>query len=414
MTRVTACLACGAATPTTVLSLGTTPLANRYLTEAQLQEPEPTFPLELLFCSACGLVQLSEHVDPGLLFGHYLYLTGMSATMAAHHQELAASLQQQLRLTARDLVVDVASNDGSLLGHFQRHGVRTLGVEPAANLAEVSRAAGIATECVFFGERAALSLRNRHGPARLLTANNVLAHVSDLGGFLRGVRTMIEPHGTASIEVPYLVPMLQKLEYDTIYHEHLSYFSVRALTAAFERAGLAITALVSLPIHGGTIRVLARAGDSHGADVAAARAAEQQNGLEQIETYRQFADRVAGNRTALRALLQGLHKKGARIAAYGAPAKGNTLLNYCGIGTDLIEYTVDKSPLKAGRWTPGMHLPIRPQPFLAQDRPDYTLILPWNLTDEIVQQEASYRRQGGRFLVPLPVPHILPEPHILP
>ena len=408
MASVTACLSCGARAPEPVLSLGLSPLANRYLTAAELAQPEPRFPLELLFCSGCGLLQLSEHVDPEVLFGHYLYLTGMSATMARHHEELAQSHGQRLGLAARDLVVDVASNDGSLLGHFARLGVRTLGVEPARNLAERSRAAGIATECVFFGEHAAVTLRHRHGMARLLTANNVLAHVPDLGGFLRGVRTLIEPDGVASIEVPYLVPMLHKLEYDTIYHEHLSYFSVRALASAFERAGLAIFDLVSLPIHGGTVRVLARAGSSHGTPVVHARAFERQNGLEDPATYHGFARRVAGNRDALLALLRDLRRQGARIAAYGAPAKGNTLLNYCGIGTDLVEYTVDKSPLKAGRFTPGMHLPIKPQPFLEQDRPDYCLILPWNLTDEIVAQEAGYRRKGGRFLVPIPEPRILP------
>ncbi|MEO6593158.1 MAG: class I SAM-dependent methyltransferase [Planctomycetota bacterium] len=408
MVRVTTCLSCGASKPMLVLSLGSTPLANRYVNEAQLVEPEPTFPLELQFCSSCGLVQLSEHVDPEVLFGHYLYLTGMSATMARHHEALAAGHVQQFGLTQRDLVVDVASNDGSLLGCFQRRSVRTLGIEPAVNLAEVSRAAGIATECVFFGEHSARLLRERHGKARLLTANNVLAHVPDLTGFLRGVRCLIEPDGKASIEVPYLVPMLEKLEYDTIYHEHLSYFSVRALASAFAAAGLAIFDVVSLPIHGGTIRVLAKVGSEHGTSVAAAISRERQNGLERVETYLQFAQRVAENRTALRAMLVDLRGQGARIAAYGAPAKGNTLLNYNDIGTDLVEYTVDKSPLKVGRWTPGKHLPIRPQPFLEQDRPDYTLILPWNLTDEIVQQEAGYRRHGGRFLVPIPEPRILP------
>jgi SAM-dependent methyltransferase len=404
---VVACLACGAPRPPRVLSLGATPLANRYLTEAQLGEPEPSFPLELLFCTSCGLVQLSQHVDPELLFGHYLYLTGMSATMARHHEELAAGHLAREQLGPADLVVDVASNDGSLLGHFQRRGVRVLGIEPARNLAERSRAAGIPTEPVFFGAAAATELRGRHGPARLLTANNVLAHVPDLTGFLRGVRTLIEPGGVASIEVPYLVPMLQKLEYDTIYHEHLSYFSVRALAGAFERAGLMIFDLVSLPIHGGTVRVLARPGERHGVAVTHARAFEKQNGLESVDTYLQFARRVADNRTALLALLRDLRREGARIAAYGAPAKGNTLLNFCGIGPDLVEYTVDKSPLKAGRFTPGMRLPIRPQPFLEQDRPDFALILPWNQTDEIVQQEAGYRRKGGRFLVPIPEPRIL-------
>ena len=402
MAKIAACHACDAANPTLVLSLGKTPLANRYLTEEQLAEPEPSYPLELLYCAACGLVQLSEHVDPQVLFGHYLYLTGMSATMARHHDELAAERVQTQQLSTDDLVVDVASNDGSLLRAFQQYGVRTVGIEPAQNLAATSRAAGIATECLFFGDETAKDLRQRHGMARLLTANNVLAHVPDLRGFLRGVRTMIAPDGVASIEVPYLLPMLQKLEYDTIYHEHLSYFSVRALAAACETAGLWIDEVVPRPIHGGTIRVLARAFGSgqrpHGDAVGLFVEQESAHGLDRVETYFDFARRVADNRDRLRALLSELRSRGARIAAYGAPAKGNTLLNYCGIGTDLVEYTVDKNPLKVGRYLPGSHLPIHPQPRLEQDQPDYALILPWNLTDEIAAQRRGLSTR--RWAVP--------------
>lgn len=403
----TACLACMEPLPAPVVSLGATPLANRYLTAAQLAAPEQRFPLELVLCAACGLVQLSHRVDPQQLFGEYAYLTGMSATMARHHERLVRDLGARVGLGADDLVVDVASNDGSLLQCFKNRGVRTLGVEPAQNLAAMSRTAGIATECLFFGAESAIGLRDRHGPVRLVTANNVLAHVPDLLGFLRGVHTLLAADGVASFEVPYLLPMLQHLEYDTIYHEHLSYFSVAALAHALGRAGLAAFAVEHLPVHGGTIRVLARRGERHGAEVDAAIAAERPHGLDRTATWQAFAARVADNRRDLRALLERLRSGGRRVAAYGAPAKGNTLLNYCGVGPDLVEYTVDRNPLKVGRFTPGMHLPIRPQPFLAQDRPDHALILPWNLTDEIVQQEAEYVRAGGRFVVPIPMPRVL-------
>ncbi len=401
------CLSCGAKSPPLVLSLGVTPLANSFVAPENAAKPEAAFPLELVFCERCHLVQLSERVDPEILFRDYVYLTGTSSTMTRHHEELADHHRARFGLGATDLVVDIASNDGSLLTSFQKRGVRVLGVEPATNLAKVAQERGIPTENVFFGGDVAVDLRRRHGPAAVVCANNVLAHVPDLLGFLRGCRTLTEPAGVVSIEVPYLLPLLDKLEYDTIYHEHLSYFSVLALADAFGRAGLGIFDVQYHAVHGGTIRVLARAGSGHGPVVATMTQGERARGLDRRDTYLEFARRVEGNRTALVALLRDLRRQGKRIAAYGAPAKGNTLLNYCRIGTDLVEYTVDRNPLKVGKLTPGMHLPVRPRETLEQDRPDFALILPWNLTDEIMEQEAGYRRLGGRFLVPIPEPKIL-------
>ncbi len=407
MTRVESCLSCGAPRPVPVLSLGDSPLANRFLTGPDPDPTEPVFPLELVFCEACGLVQLSEHVDPEVLFRDYIYVTGTSSTMERHHRDLAQSHVSRFGLKGGDLVVDVASNDGSLLKCFQPYGVRVLGVEPARNLARIANEAGVPTLDVFFGAGSAEDIRRSHGPARHVSANNVMAHVPDLNGFLEGMRILTEPHGVVSIEAPYLGPMLDGLEYDTVYHEHLSYFSVRPVAAAFARHGLGIVDLVRLPIHGGTMRYVAKPGVPHGPVVEALLAEERAKGFEDVGTYLAFAKRVAENRRALREFLAGLKAEGRVVAAYGAPAKGNTLLNYCGIGTDLVSFCVDRNPFKVGKYTPGMRIPVLPVGELLNRRPDAVLILPWNLTEEIVRQEAEYVRRGGRFFTPLPEPRFV-------
>ena len=407
MSRSHACLSCGSSALELVLDLGRTPLANSNLRAEDLGKPEPSYPLELLFCLECGLLQLSELVPPEILFSSYVYVTGTSSTMVAHLRAFADAAIRRFDLGARDLVVEIASNDGTLLEAFVQRGVRGLGVEPAANLVELARNRGVESVARFFSEPLARELRAERGPAALVCGNNVLAHVPDLPGVLAGCRILTEPAGVVSIEVPYLVPMLERLEYDTIYHEHLSYFSVRALAGAFARAGLAIFDVQELPVHGGSLRILARAGVRHGEVAEGFVRREEERGLEELETYRAFARAVEKNRRDLVALLRSLRAAKKRVAAYGAPAKGNTLLNTCGIGTDLVEYTVDKNPLKVGSYTPGMHLPIRPVPFLAQDRPDHALILPWNIAAEIVEQERAYRAKGGSFLVPIPEPMIL-------
>jgi SAM-dependent methyltransferase len=390
-----------------VLSLGSTPLANAFVEPGRASEPEPRYPLELVFCAGCALVQLSERVDPAILFRDYVYMTGTSSTMARHHQALAGGHVARLSLGDESLVVDIASNDGSLLKSFAAKGVRTLGIEPASNLARIARAAGIDTIDRFFDVECALSVVADFGHADLVCANNVLAHVPDLTGFLKGCRHLLGADGVLSVEVPYLVPLLENLEYDTIYHEHLSYFSVLALRAAFARAGLAIFDLEHLPIHGGTVRVLARPGQAWGAVVDETCARERERGLDRAATFLQFAARVARNRAELRALLESLRKQGRKVAAYGAPAKGNTLLNTCGIGPDLVEYTVDRNPLKIGKLTPGMRIPVMPRERLDTHPPDYLLILPWNLTDEIMEQEAAFRKKGGRFVIPIPEPRVV-------
>jgi SAM-dependent methyltransferase len=403
----TRCLSCGGLDLRRVLSLGATPLANSFVDPGRAAEPEARYPLELVFCAGCALLQLSERVDPAILFRDYVYMTGTSSTMARHHESLASAHVARLSLGEESLVVDIASNDGSLLKAFAGKGVRTLGIEPAANLARVARDAGIDTIDRFFDVDCALSVVADFGHADLVCANNVLAHVPDLGGFLKGCRLLLGTSGVLSVEVPWLAPLVENLEYDTIYHEHLSYFSVLALRAAFSRAGLAIFDLEHLPVHGGTVRVLARPGQSFGAIVDETCALERQRGLDRAATFLEFAARVERSRAELRALLKSLKKQGRRVAAYGAPAKGNTLLNTCGIGPDLVEYTVDRNPLKVGKLTPGMRIPVMSRDRLDADPPDYLLILPWNLTDEIMQQESEFRRKGGRFVIPIPEPRVV-------
>ncbi|HYC79131.1 MAG TPA: class I SAM-dependent methyltransferase [Planctomycetota bacterium] len=407
MTRVRHCLSCGAAGLAPALSLGEQPLANRFLDAAGLDAPEPRFPLELVWCGGCGLLQLSVHVDPEILFRDYIYVTGTSSTMERHHRALVDAHIARFGLKAGDLAVDVASNDGSLLRIFKERGLRVLGVEPARNLARAAEASGVPTVDRFFGAETARDVRREHGPARHVSANNVMAHVPDLNGFLEGLRILAEPDGVVSVEAPYLAPMLERLEYDTVYHEHLSYFAVRPVAAAFARHGLGLIDLVPTPVHGGTMRYVARPGVAHAPVVDDAIARERAAGFERLETYLEFARRVAGNRDALRGSLVDLKARGRAVAAYGAPAKGNTLLNYCGIGTDLVAFCVDRNPLKVGKYTPGMRIPVLPVEELRRRRPDVALVLPWNLTDEIVAQESAYRAAGGRFMVPVPEPKLL-------
>jgi novobiocin biosynthesis protein NovU/D-mycarose 3-C-methyltransferase len=406
----TTCRGCGGRDLEQILSLGPSPLANAFLRSTDEFAGERRYPLDLFFCGQCSLLQLLHVVDPDILFRHYLYVTGTSTTMAAHNRAYAQTVADLLRLQPADLVAEVASNDGSLLKCFQQHGVRTVGIEPAGNLSASASAAGIETLNEFFTLAVATKVRAERGAARVVAANNVLAHVDDPVDFLSGCRELLADDGLVTIEVPYVGALLDRLEYDTVYHEHLSYFSVRSLLWLCDRVGLSVVRIDRVPVHGGSLRLyLSRSAAGHAPEVRALEAEERQAGVTEVARYRRFAHDVEAGRAELVGLLQRLTGEGKRVAGYGAPAKGNTLLNYCGIDTRLLPYTVDKNPLKVGLFTPGTHIPVRDVATLSNGAspPDYVLILAWNFAEEIMDQQRAHRDRGGRFILPVPRPQVV-------
>jgi SAM-dependent methyltransferase len=403
--RIEGCRACGSDRLTPVLSLGRTPLANALLTAERLAGPEATYPLELVFCGGCSLVQITETVPPEQLFGEYFYFSSFSDTMVGHARALVERLVAERGLGPESLAAEVASNDGYLLQFYRHAGVPVLGVEPAANIARVAEERGIPTVCEFFGAEVAARLAGEGRRADVVHANNVLAHVADLNGVVEGFRRILKPGGTTSIEVPYVRDMVDGTEFDTIYHEHLCYFSLTALDRLFRRHGLTIWNVERLPIHGGSLRVFATPAESAPEPAAAVRAllAEEQGwGVDSPGFYLGFADRVQRLREELCGVVAELRAQGRTIAAYGASAKGSTLLNYFGIGRETLSFVADRSTVKQGHFTPGTHLPIRAPEALLEEQPDYVLLLTWNFADEILRQQAEYRRRGGRFIVPIP------------
>jgi SAM-dependent methyltransferase len=387
-----------------VLDLGRVPLANALLTAQQLQEQEDRFPLELYFCPQCALVQIGETVPPARLFRDYAYASSFSDTMVEHARGLVATLIGRRGLGPASLVIEVASSDGYLLQFYKQRGIPVLGIEPAANIAELAIATkGIPTLVEFFDEELARRLAAEGRLADVIHAHNVFAHVPDPNRFVGGVKQVLKPDGVAVVEAPYVRDLIATLEFDTIYHEHFSYYSLSAVEALCRRHGLVISDVELVPIHGGSLRLfMAHAGSPASARVGELLAKEKSEGLLSFDYYRDFGDRVSRLKQQLLALLHQLQEQGHRIAAYGASAKGSTLMNAFGIDRRLVEFVVDRSHLKQGRYTPGNHLPILPPEALLERRPDYVLLLTWNFAAEILAQQAEFRRGGGKFIVPVP------------
>jgi len=397
------CRSCGATSLPLILSLGRMPLANALLSAPQLDEPEDRYPLDLVFCQDCTLVQITETVPPTRLFSEYAYFSSYSDTMLAHARGLVERVIAERRLDEGSLAIEIASNDGYLLQYYRQAGVPVLGIEPAANTARVAEERGVRTLVTFFGDAVAAHLCADGVHADVVHAHNVLGHVPDLPGVARGIRAILKPDGRAIVEVPYVRELIDKREFDTIYHEHLSYFSLTALVRLFARHGLAVVDVETLRIHGGSLRVtLAHDGAPAAASVARLLEEEERDGLTGIAYYQRFAQAVQELSGSLTRLLSDLRGQQRRLAAYGAAAKGTTLLNYCGIGRDLLDFVVDRSPHKQGRFMPGVRLPIVAPSRLLDERPDYVLLLTWNFADEILAQQAEFRRGGGRFIVPVP------------
>jgi SAM-dependent methyltransferase len=401
--RISACRSCGSPDLHLALSLGAMPLANALPAPEQLAQPDARYPLDLVFCPRCTLVQITETVPPETLFREYLYFSSYSETMLQHARALAARCIEARSLDARSLVVELGSNDGYLLQYFAGQGIPVLGIEPARNVAAVANARGIRTLGEFFGTRVAEALRQER-PADLLVANNVLAHVADHHDVLEGIRLLLDDDGVAVIEVPYVKDMIDRCEFDTIYHEHLCYFSGTALARLLEPHRLIIADVQRIPVHGGSLRITAAHQDRAlpSPAVQALLADEAAWGVHRLATYSALGEKASSVRASLRALVSSLKQDGRRLAAYGAAAKATVMLNYCGIGREILDFVVDRSPHKQGRFVPGVRVPIAPPARLLADRPDYTLLLAWNLTDEVLEQETSYRHAGGRFIVPIP------------
>ena len=406
----TACRACGEEKLRPFIALGPTPLANSFLKSPAEFDSELFYPLDVYFCEECSLVQLTDVVDPRILFGNYIYVTGTANTIVSHNQQYAETVVDFLGLHGDDLVIEVASNNGRLLGCFRERGVRTLGIEPAENIAAMANADGIETVNKFFNSATANEILREYGSARAVIGNNVLAHVDDTQDFLKGCRALISDDGLVIIEVPYLVDFVELVEFDTVYHEHLCYFSVTSLMRLCDAVDLSIIRVDRVSIHGGSVRIYAGKKEKylhHAAEVVEMAEKERNAELTAFDTFVRFAKKAQKTREQLRSLLNSLKAEGKSIAAYGAPAKGNTLLNYCGIDTALLDFVVDKNLLKVGLFTPGAHLPVLPVSAILERQPDYLLILAWNFADEIKRQQSEYKARGGKFIMPIPEPRII-------
>jgi SAM-dependent methyltransferase len=405
-----ACRSCGSTSVKAVLSLGNVPLANALVVDPA-NDTSWRYPLNLAYCPGCSLVQITETVDPEVLFGQYIYFSSYSDTMLAHSKKLVDYLVRKLRLGPGSLVMEIASNDGYLLQHFKSHTVPVLGIEPASNIAKIANEKGIPTVCMFFGLHASCDLKAKGKEADVILGLNVLAHIADLNGFVEGVRVILKETGTAVFEFPYVGDMIKNNEFDTIYHEHLCYYSLASVMHLFNNHGLDIVDAELVPIHGGSLRIYAMhsaAAKGQVTDEAKILLKEEKNkGITDFEYYSNFAKKVETLRADTIQLLDRLKRERKRVTGYGAAAKGSTLLSYYGIGKESIEFIVDRSPHKQGKYMPGNHIPIHPPEKLLEEQPDYVLLLTWNFQKEILEQQAKYRQRGGKFIIPVPEVKVL-------
>ncbi|AWS40145.1 class I SAM-dependent methyltransferase [Streptosporangium sp. 'caverna'] len=402
---MTACRLCGSTSLASVVDLGATPPCERFLTAEQLEEPEVTYPLHLRVCTGCWLAQIPPMITPEDTFTEYAYFSSYSTSWVEHAREFVHGAVDRLGLDDDSFVVEVASNDGYLLRHVIDQGIRCLGIEPSKNVGQAARDGGVPTLTAFLGPETADTVRQEYGPADLVVANNVYAHIPDVIGFTQGLRALVADDGWVSIEVQHLLTLMEFNQYDTIYHEHFQYYTVASAQRALASGGLTLVDVETLPTHGGSIRLWARPAEvagEPGERVAELLAAEKAAGLHELSGYAEFRERVARVRRDLLKFLVGAAEEGKTVVGYGAPGKGNTLLNHCGIRADLLSYTVDRNPYKHGRFTPGARIPILPPERIAEDRPDYVLVLPWNLREELIGQLSFIHAWGGRLVFPIP------------
>ncbi len=400
------CRFCGTKLEHTFVDLGMSPLCESYLSAEHLNQMEPFYPLHVYVCEKCFLVQLQEYVTPKHIFSDYAYFSSYSDSWLAHASKYTDQMVERFAIGAQSLVVELASNDGYLLQYFVEKQIPVLGIEPAANVAAVAVQKGVSTLVKFFGAETARELAASIKKADLLLGNNVLAQVPDLNDFVAGMKILLKPAGVITMEFPHLQRLMEQNQFDTIYHEHFSYFSLVTVEKIFAAHGLTLFDVEELHTHGGSLRIYARHAEDSSKPVSVhitdLRAREESMGYSRIETYSRFAEQVKETKRKLLEFLIEAKRSGKKIAGYGAPGKGNTLLNYCAIRTDFLDYTVDRNPHKHGRFLPGTHVPIYPPDRIRETRPDYVLILPWNLKDEIIKQNGFIREWGGRFVVPIP------------